>query len=72
MSMSDNEVTVDHETIYSPSADVVARARIQDWDALSNAAADNPEQFWADRANELAWYKKWDSVLDSANAPYYK
>jgi acetyl-CoA synthetase len=72
MSMSDQEVTVDHKTIYPPSAEVVARARIKDWDALSSAAAANPEQFWADRASELSWYKKWDSVLDSTNAPYFK
>ena len=72
--MSDQvqEVMTDHKTVYPPSAEVVARARIKDWDALSQFAAEHPEQFWAERAEELEWYERWDTVLDDSNKPFFK
>jgi propionyl-CoA synthetase len=30
-----------------------------------------PEEFWAKAATSIDWYKKWDSVLDSSNPPFY-
>ena len=72
MSDQPQEVSVDHTTVYKPSADVVSRARVKDWDAMSKAASADPEKFWAARAHELEWYQEWDSVLDSSNAPYFK
>jgi acetyl-CoA synthetase len=60
------------EEVYPPPPDVVARARIKDREALSQFAADHPEQFWAERAEELEWYRKWDKVLDDSNKPFFK
>ena len=31
-----------------------------------------PEEFWADAAESLHWYRKWDKVLDASNPPYYR
>ncbi|MCI5227054.1 MAG: propionyl-CoA synthetase [Candidatus Electrothrix sp. AX2] len=31
----------------------------------------HPEEFWAEAATSIDWYKKWDSVLDSSNPPFY-
>jgi acetyl-CoA synthetase len=72
--MSDQvqEVMTDHKTVYPPSAEVVARARVKDWNALSQFAAEHPEQFWAERAEELEWYERWDTVLDDSNKPFFK
>ncbi len=28
--------------------------------------------FWADKAESLQWFKKWDQVLDDSNPPYFK
>ena len=33
---------------------------------------DNPEEFWAEAAESIDWYKKWDSVLDRSNPPFYR
>ena len=33
---------------------------------------ENPEQFWADAAKKLHWYRKWDKVLDDSNPPFYR
>tara|TARA_R110001583_G_scaffold79494_1_gene214698 strand:- start:14451 stop:16352 length:1902 start_codon:yes stop_codon:yes gene_type:complete len=30
------------------------------------------EGFWAEAAENLSWYKKWDRVLDDSNAPLYR
>jgi len=32
----------------------------------------DPEGFWADAAEAIHWYKKWDQVLDSSRAPFYR
>ena len=58
--------------VYFPSEEVVRNANVQDYDAWYKQSIEDPEGFWADRANELEWYKKWDKVLDDSNAPFYK
>ena len=37
-----------------------------------NKSIDNPEEFWAEAAESIDWYKKWDSVLDRSNPPFYR
>ena len=58
--------------VYFPSEEVVKNANVPDYDTWYKQSIDDPEGFWADRANELEWYKKWDKVLDDSNAPFYK
>src|SRR5215467_14074198 len=31
-----------------------------------------PESFWAEAAEGIHWYKKWDKVLDDARSPFYR
>ncbi len=62
---------MDGEVFY-PSEEVVAQARLKDWDALAEKAGKDLEGFWADEANELEWFKKWDKVLDDSNKPFFK
>ncbi|MBI5249558.1 MAG: AMP-binding protein, partial [Desulfomonile tiedjei] len=33
---------------------------------------ENPEAFWGRAAEEIAWDRKWDNVLDFSNPPFYK
>ena len=58
--------------VYFPSEEVVKNANVPDYDTWYKQSIDDPEGFWADRANELEWYKKWDKVLDDSNAPFFK
>jgi acetyl-CoA synthetase len=58
--------------VYYPSEQVVAQARIKDWETLAEKAGKDLEGFWAEEASELEWYKKWDKVLDDTNKPFYK
>jgi propionyl-CoA synthetase len=32
----------------------------------------NPEHFWAEAAEAVHWFKKWDRVLDASQAPLYR
>jgi len=31
-----------------------------------------PESFWAEMAEGIHWYKKWDKVLDASRPPFYR
>ena len=31
-----------------------------------------PEAFWAKAAEDVHWYKKWDTVLDDSRKPFYR
>lgn len=32
----------------------------------------DPEAFWAKAADDVSWYKKWDTVLDTSKKPLYR
>jgi acetyl-CoA synthetase len=42
------------------------------YDELYQWSITNPQDFWADQANELEWYQPWEKVLDESQAPFYK
>lgn len=42
------------------------------YEAVYRSWLENPEGFWAEAAESLHWYKKWDQVLDSSRAPFYR
>ncbi len=37
-----------------------------------NRSLTDPARFWADAAQDVHWFKKWDKVLDDSRAPFYK
>ena len=32
----------------------------------------DPRAFWAEAAEDIHWYRKWDEVLDDSNPPFYR
>jgi acetyl-CoA synthetase len=69
------------EKWYSPSDEVVEQANVtaymrqkgfKSYEELYQWSIQNPQEFWADQANELEWFQKWDKVLDDSEAPFYK
>ena len=44
----------------------------QNFDAAYRYSIEQPEQFWAEQAENVFWYKKWDKVLDDSDAPHYR
>jgi acetyl-CoA synthetase len=58
--------------VYYPAPEVVAAAYVKNYASLYQRSLEDPQGFWAERAEELEWYKKWDQVLDDSNPPFYK
>ncbi len=58
--------------VYFPSHEVVRHTNVKDWEALAEEARADLQGFWAKRAKELEWFRKWDKVLDDSKKPFYK
>ena len=61
-----NIESLQHEDrVFPPPADFAARANIkaEELDRLRAEASADPEAYWARMAEELLWFKKWDTVL---------
>jgi acetyl-CoA synthetase len=58
--------------VYYPSPEVLERAYIKNYEEVYSRAMRDLEAFWAERAEELEWFRKWDRVLDDSNKPFYK
>ncbi|MFP4532965.1 MAG: propionyl-CoA synthetase [Desulfobacterales bacterium] len=42
------------------------------YDAVYQRSLKNPEDFWAEVAEDCHWFKKWDRVLDDSRKPLYQ
>ena len=42
-----------------------------DYQSIYDRSLNDPEGFWADAAEDIHWYKKWEQVLDGSNPPFY-
>ncbi len=58
--------------VYRPDPAIAASSHVPDADSLREQALADPVGFWADRAEELEWFQKWDTVLDDSEPPFYK
>src|SRR5215467_3242624 len=56
--------------VFPPAGSFVERAMMHDPDVYARAAAD-PDSFWAQAAERLDWFRKWDTVLEW-KAPWAK
>lgn len=69
--LTNNLVTIESE-IFQPSANVIEAASVKEYDKLYQPSITQREGFWAEQAENLSWFKKWDKVLDDSNKPFYK
>jgi acetyl-CoA synthetase len=56
---------------FPPPAEFRSHALLSDPAVYERAAAD-PQAWWAEQAEQLEWFKRWDQVLDDSNPPFYK
>jgi propionyl-CoA synthetase len=42
------------------------------YDEVYSAWQLDPETFWAKAAEDIDWYKRWDTVLDPSNPPFFR
>ncbi len=66
---------LDETRAFKPSHEFRKQAQIKsidEYQKLYEQSINDPETFWGKAAEELHWFKKWDRVLNSDNAPFYK
>src|SRR5271166_1685058 len=56
---------------FEPPAEFRQHALLKDAAVYEQAARD-PLAWWARQAEDLHWFRKWDSVLDESHPPFYK
>ncbi len=42
------------------------------YDSAYSESINDPEGFWGTVAKDCHWYKRWDTVLDDSNKPFYR
>ncbi len=52
--------------------DEVYHTALETYFDVHRKSLENPEEFWNEHANIVEWYRKWDTVLDSSNPPFYR
>jgi acetyl-CoA synthetase len=58
--------------LYFPSETILQQANVTEYEQQYRYSLENREDFWAQQAEKLHWFKKWDKVLDDSNPPFYK
>ncbi|HEX2393798.1 MAG TPA: acetate--CoA ligase [Bacteroidales bacterium] len=57
---------------YYPSETILQNANVLEYENMYRYSVKNREKFWAEQAEKLHWFKKWDKVLDASNPPFFK
>lgn len=45
---------------------------LKEYEAIYDKSIQDPEAFWAEVADDLHWFKRWDQVLDESEKPFFK
>src|SRR3954454_14381969 len=56
---------------FDPPDDFRSAALVSDR-SLDERAEQDPQAWWAEQAEALHWFGKWDTVLNDAEPPFYK
>src|SRR6187401_2640784 len=68
------ESVLNEDRVFPPPADFAANAHIksfEEYEQIYAEAAADPQAFWAKQAENLDWFRKWDTVLEW-NEPFAK
>ena len=60
---------------FPPIASFATNAHIGSMDCYLkkyNKSIQDPQAYWAEVAEDLHWFKPWDTVLDDSSQPFYK
>ena len=63
------------QQLFPPSSEFSQRTSVRsmaDYEALYQAAAKDPEKFWAEQAKRIHWFAPWTKVLDWSKVPFAK
>src|SRR5262245_7326343 len=68
------ESVLNESRLFQPPADFASTAEIssfEEYEKLYERAEADPESFWAEQADALHWFKRWDAILEW-NEPFAK
>ncbi len=73
---SNIESTLHEDRVFAPPETFSRGAHIrseEEYERLRAEASESPDNFWARMAEELHWFKKWDTVLkwDAPHAEWF-
>ena len=60
------------EDYFYPSKEFIAQANLNDKTVFARFSLDNFPNYYAEFADLISWYKPWDTLFDSGNAPFWK
>ncbi|MCH8169766.1 MAG: AMP-binding protein, partial [Bacteroidetes bacterium] len=60
------------EEYYEPTKSFLEQAIVKDESIMERFKEENFPECFIEYAEMLDWYKKWDTVLDSSNPPFFK
>lgn len=65
-----SEASLPFDEKYKPSVAKISSGekRKQDWEK----SLQNPEEYWAEKAKAIDWFKPFSKVLDDSNPPFYR
>ncbi|EKQ52298.1 MAG: acetate--CoA ligase [Methanobacterium sp. Maddingley MBC34] len=67
----DTAVLLDEKRVFEPKDEIRKRAHVKNWEEELEKGK-NLEKYWAEKAEQFEWFRKWDKVLDDENKPFYK
>ena len=63
---------INNQKFFNPTQQIIDGANVKEYDNMYRYSIENREKFWAEQADHLGWYQKWDKVLDASNPPFFK
>jgi len=69
------DTILDERRTFVPAPEFSRAAHIKsdaEYKKLYARSLDDPEGFWGGVAEELHWFRRWDTVLDESDAPFYR
>ena len=77
MSSGSIESVLQEDRLFPPPANFAEKANIasqEEYEAMWRKAKDEPAEFWGEMAENLDWFKKWDTVLqgDMPNTKWFE
>ena len=68
------EALLAEERVFRPLPQLVVDANLNpnDYEAAVSKGRHDLEGYWEEAAEELYWFKKWDTVLNRSDAPFFK
>jgi acetyl-CoA synthetase len=68
------EALLAEERVFRPLPQLVVDANLNpnDYEQAVSKGRHDLEGYWEDAAEDLHWFKRWDTVLDRSDAPFFK